>query len=362
MHDWFQGYHGSERVVEALLSDCFPGADTVDLYAFSAERSLLPDHLANAIVRDSRLARAPVIRQRGHEPGYWRYLLPYMPRYFEHLALDSYDLVVSSSHSCALAAHGANAVNVCYCHTPMRYLWRSDADTRSSGASAAVMTALSPWLKRRDVRSAARVEHFAANSRAVAQRIRTVYGREATVIHPPVDVDQLDHTRPKDRDHFLWVGRFVSYKQPELVLEAFRGLDLRLTMVGVGPLAATLRASASPNVEILDWVDRDDLVELYARAGGFVHIGEEDFGIATVEALGSGTPVVACAAGGALDTVRPGVDGLLVDDLSVESVRRAVLEMRESSWDAGELAARAARFGRARFADELRGFIEEVWR
>ncbi len=357
VHDWFQGYHGSERVVETLLSQCFPGAERIDIYTFSVARTLLPDHLASAIVRDSRLSRLPVLRQVGHKPGYWRYLLPYMPLYFEHLNLDDYDIVVSSSHACALAAHGRRAINVCYCYTPMRYLWLADLDRRKEGPAGSAIDAFAPWLRARDLRAARRVEDFVAISTAVAERIRRVYGRDAQVIHPPVDVDEFKTTVQKDRDHFLWVGRFVPYKEPEVVLEAFRGLDLRLTMVGGGPLAGKLRAAAGANVEIRDWTARDQLRDLFAHAGGFVHVGEEDFGIATVEALAAGTPVIARASGGSLDTVQPGLDGVLVDEPDVGSIRRAVQQVREESWDPAGLAGRARRFSRERFVAEIGAYL-----
>jgi glycosyltransferase involved in cell wall biosynthesis len=361
VHDWFQGYHGSERVVETLRSDCFPGAAGVDIYTFSAEPEVLPAELAQAIVRQSRLARMPLLRQRGYAPGYWRYLLPYMPLYFEHLDLSAYDLVVSSSHACALAARGSNAVNICYCHTPMRYLWLADVDRRKTGLTGKVMDAFAPWLRRRDLRAASQVEHFVANSSIVAQRIRSIYGREARVIHPPVDVDSFDPTATKDRDHFLWVGRFVPYKRPELVLDAVRELDVKLTMVGVGPLAAELRARAPRNVEIREWVDRSALCSLFDHAGGFIHIGDEDFGIATVEALAAGTPVIGSASGGARDTIEDSVDGVLVREKTVDAIRGAVRMVREREWDPELLASRARRFSRGRFVAEIGRYVTEAW-
>jgi glycosyltransferase involved in cell wall biosynthesis len=255
VHDWFQGYHGSERVVEVLADDVLAEASRVDVFTFQAARELLPPRLAKRIVHESKLSRLPGLRQVGHDPGRWRYLLPYMPRYFRSLDFDDYALVVVSSHACAINASPPPGVPcVCYSHTPMRYAWLIDTERgRLSGIRGAVLRALSGWLRRRDRAAAQRPDRLVANSSAVRDRIRRFYERDADVVHPPVEVSEL---RPEakglesqgqeaasgERKRFLWVGRLVPYKRPLLVAEAFRGLPYELTMVGIGPRR---RSSAS---------------------------------------------------------------------------------------------------------------------
>jgi glycosyltransferase involved in cell wall biosynthesis len=364
VHDWFQGYHGSERVVEAIRTGLFAPGREPDVYTFHAVRELLPAGLADSIVRESRLAALPGIRQRGHHPGRWRYLLPLMPRYFERLSLEDYDLVISSSHACAVDVRPReDALHVCYCHTPMRYAWMPELDgTRAGGIKGAVLGRLAGRLRRIDLAASRRPDVYVANSEAVRKRIRRFYRREATVVHPPVDVDDFDPTRAKDREHFIWVHRLVPYKHPDVVVEAFRGLPYRLTIVGVGPLEAELRRRLPPNVELRGWLSREELVELYAGAGGFVHVGEEDFGITMVEALASGTPVIALGRGGALDIVRDGLDGVLIPAPEPEALRAAARRVAEAHWDPEALAERARAFSRDVFLEKLRDVIEDAER
>ncbi len=293
VHDWFQGLHGAERTVAAML-DLFERDP--DIFTFHAAREVLPDRLSRAIVRESRLARLPGVRQRGHDPGRWRWLLPYMPRWFERLDLSDYELVVSSSHACAAGVQtNPETLHVCYCHTPMRYVWLAHAERdRVRGVKGAALAAFRGRLRRWDRRAAQRPDVYVANSTAVAERIQRFYGREATVVPPPVATGDFPRDVERDPTHFLWVHRLVGYKRPLEVAEAFRELpDLRLTMVGLGPLEDELRARLPANVELLGWTARDELARLFAGAGGFIHVGEEDFGISMVEALAAGTPVLA---------------------------------------------------------------------
>ena len=326
VHDWFQGYHGSERVVDVIRSGLFPPGQDPEIFTFYAARGLLPPQLAASITHQSSLAQLPFFRQTTHGPGAWRYLFPLIPLYFHRLRLDGYRLVISSSHSFAFYVRPPEeTTHVCYCHTPMYYAWmpRSEGD-RARGLPGRLLDASRGTLQRMDRRAAQGPDHFVANSETVRRRIEAFYGREATVIHPPVDVDDFDPGLEKDPGTFLWVQRLVPHKQPELVVEAFRGLPYRLTMVGVGALEKSIRKTLPPNVELLPWLPRAALAERFARASGFVHVGEEDFGISMVEALAAGTPVVALRAGGALDIVRDNVDGVLLPNAAVDDLRRAV--------------------------------------
>jgi glycosyltransferase involved in cell wall biosynthesis len=352
VHDWFQGFHGSERVVETMRAGLFERPPNI--YAFQAAKELLPPDLAAAIVQESPLANLPGLRQRGHDPGRWRLLAPLMPRYFSHLDLDAYDVVVSSSHAFAVHARPReDALHVCYCHTPIRYAWMTGTDARAKP--------LARWLRRKDLAASRRPDLYVANSTAVAERIRRFYGRDSVVVHPPVDVDDFDPRAEKEPGRFLWAHRLVSYKNPAAVVEAFRGMtQQRLTMVGVGPLAEPLRASLPENVELRGWLSREELAREYERATGFIHVGEEDFGITMVEALAAGTPVIALGRGGALDIVRPGVDGLLIDDARPETIGAAVRELAGREWDPFALAARAAEFSRERFLERMRVVVDGV--
>lgn len=362
VHDWFQGMHGSERVVETIRSGLFGAGREPEILTFAAARDVIPEELARRIVRESRLGTLPGIRQAGRESGRWRYLLPYMPRYFSSLDLSPYDVVIASSHACAINVRPRpDALFVCYCHTPMRYAWLPETDAGPVGALSGLgLRLFRGYLRRTDLAASRGPAAFAANSTAVRDRIQRFYGRDAEVIHPPVEVAELDPATEKEPGHFLWAHRLVPYKQPELVLEAFRDLPYRLTMVGVGPLEARLRKKLPPNVELLGWVSRGELAELFARASGFVHVGEEDFGITMVEALAAGTPVIALDAGGAQDIVRPGADGVLIEQAELGQLQAAVRTVATGSWDRAALRSRALEFSSERFLARMRSWLDEV--
>ncbi|MDP9224578.1 MAG: glycosyltransferase [Actinomycetota bacterium] len=362
VHDWFQGYHGAERVVDVMRTGLFAQGSEPDIYTFMAARQLLPPELADSIVRESRLASLPGIRQRGHDPGRWRYLLPYMPHYFRSLDLDDYDIVISSSHACATHVRPRpDAFHAVYCYTPMRYAWMPETDQREVGRlSGMVFDRFRAWLRKVDREAAQRPDLYLAISTAVQERIRRFYGRESVVVGAPVDAEDISHTQPKDESMFLWVHRLVPYKRPELVLEAFRDLPYKLTMVGIGPLEQTIRERLPPNVELLTWVSRETLVRLYERASGFIHVGEEDFGITMVEALAAGTPVIALNTGGARDIVRDGTDGILIDEADLRVVRDAAERVVVTQWNRDELASRARQFSSESFVARTLGALRHL--
>ena len=268
VHDWFQGFHGSERTVAAMLDLFEPDPD---VFTFHAARELLPDRLARAIVRESRLAALPGIRQRGHDPGRWRWLLPYMPLYFSRLDLGDYDLVVSSSHACAAGVQAAER------GAPRLLLLHADALRLDAGRGARPRRVASrawrwPTLARPSAGvGPARVaaprrlrRHLVGRGRADQPVLRS----GAVVVHPPVTVADFPWHAEREPGHFLWVHRLVPYKRPLEVAAAFRDLpDYRLTMVGVGPLEAPLRESLPPNVELHGWLPREELVSLTRALG-----------------------------------------------------------------------------------------------
>lgn len=353
VHDWFQGFHGSERTCFALF-DLF--ARDPDVFTFHAAHELLPDRLASAIVQESRLGRLPGVRQRGHDPGRWRWLLPYMPSYFRNLDLTGYEIVVSSSHACAAGVRRApGALHLCYCHTPMRYVWMPETEQgRVRGAKGAALGVIRGRMRRSDRAAAQRPDVYVANSTAVAERISAFYGRDATVVPPPVAIADFPRDVERETGHYLWVHRLVPYKRPLEVAEAFRALpELKLTMVGVGPLEDELRASLPPNVELLGWIPRERLSRLFAAASGFLHVGEEDFGISMVEALAAGAPVLGLDRGGARDIVRPGRDGALVATADPDRIRAGVEELAGGRWDAQDLRESAERFSEERFRERM---------
>jgi len=349
-HEWLVRYAGSERCVEQMLL-AFPGAR---LLTTVVDPTRLPDIMRSA--EPSWLQRVP----GGVTHHEW--LLPLMPAAWRSLPpLADVDVVVSSSHACAKAVRRPPHIpHVCYCHTPMRYAWwfeeEADRFPRSLRPAARVgMAAFRRW----DRSMAAGVTHFLANSTAVARRVEECYGRQATVVHPPVDTEFF-HPGGVRGEEFLYVGRLNGYKRPELVVEAFRGLPHRLTVVGAGQLEAQLRAAAPPNVTLVGEVDRDRLRDLFRTARALVFPVNEDFGITIAEAQACGTPVIALAEGGAPDIVRDGETGWLIRTQELAELRRAIRRAAVEDLDADAISCAAERFSAARCRRELRRVVAEA--
>jgi glycosyltransferase involved in cell wall biosynthesis len=344
-HEWLVRYAGSERCVEAIL-EAFPGAE---LLTTVVDPSALPPSLARA--QPSFLQRLP------GAVAHHEWFLPLMPLAWRLQAPHGdVDVVVSSSHACAKAVRVPPGVpHLCYCHTPMRYAWDFDAEReRFPRPLRPLARAGMGWFRRWDRRTAQRVDRFVANSSAVARRIEASFGREAEVVHPPVATDFFTPGGERE-DWFLYVGRLVSYKRADLVVEAFAGLPgHRLLVVGEGPLGPGLAARATPNVTFLEDVTDERLRDLYRSARALVYPAEEDFGIAMAEANACGTPVIGLAAGGALDIVEPGVTGWLVGDRTADAVCAAVRRAASEELDPVEISRRAARFSAERFRREIR--------
>ena len=272
------------------------------------------------------------------------------------------DLVISSSHACAKGVRVAPGIpHLSYCYTPMRYAWDFSMEKdRFSSLTRPLARVATSALRRWDLGSADRVQTFVAISSAIAERIRDCYGRTARIVHPPVDTDYFTPAPDERSDYFLYVGRLVAYKRPDLVVESFRGTSKRLVIAGTGPMLERLRAEAPENVSVLGSVDDAQLRGLYRGAQALVYPGVEDFGIVMAEAMACGTPVIAARAGGALDIVDTSTGGVLVDDPNADSLRRAVRDFSEREPDHAAVRISAERFSKARFRAGIREAAEDT--
>ena len=349
-HEWLVRYAGSERCVDELLV-AFPGAEVLTTVV---DRSAVPARLRGA--RPSALQHVPGATSH-HE-----WLLPLMPLAWRMMAPPSgVDAVVSSSHACAKAVPVEDGTpHLCYCHTPMRYAWDFGAEReRFPRGSRTAARGLMAWFRRWDRATAARVTRFVANSRAVASRIEQHYGRRAEVVPPPVRTDFFTPGGERG-EGFLYVGRLTGYKRPDLVVEAFRGLPYRLTVVGKGAMAPALRARATPNGVFVEDVRDGELRELYRSARAMIYPVDEDFGIVMAEAQACGTPVISIDTGGALDIVENGVTGWLMRGRGIRDLQMAVRHAAREDLDAREIRARAERFSSEAYRSALRDEVGDM--
>ncbi len=309
-------------------------------------------------IRASFIGKLP-----GARSFHQRYL-PLFPFAIERFDLSEFDFVLSSSHCVAKgAAARRGRRHVCYCHTPMRYVWEfyDDyfANPRTGRLTRLVMPRVAEYLRRWDARTASRVDRFVANSAHIAQRIRRAYGRDAEVVHPPVDVARFRSGLPRE-DYFLVLSALVPYKKVELAVRAFNETKLPLVVAGRGPERAHLENLAGPNIRFEGWLGEEERVDLLGRARALVFPGVEDFGIVPLEAMASGCPVIAFRAGGALETViekgreeSGAPTGLFFDRQDPESLIDAVRRFRPSDFDPEKLRAHALRFDRGVFLEKI---------
>jgi glycosyltransferase involved in cell wall biosynthesis len=344
---------GGEKVLEALLP-LLP--DPVIFTLFYVPGSVSPD-IERYPIRVSWLNRLPWTRR------HYRHYLPLFPRAVESFDLSAFDLVVSSSHCAAKGAIARPGVpHLCYCHTPVRYAYDQfetyfpAGRTRLRPLKAFAVERLRRW----DQETAGRPTRYLANSSAVADRIRRFYGREAKVCHPPVDVDFFTPGPERREDFLLAVGALVPYKRYEEAIAAARRLGRPLVLVGGGPEEKRLRALADSSVRILVDLPPEELRRLYRTCAFFVQPAQEDFGIASVEALACGAPVVALACGGVLDVVRDGDNGVLYE--GPDGLTGAVERASAAGFDYTRLRESAIPFRRQRFLEEFRSEVETLLR
>jgi glycosyltransferase involved in cell wall biosynthesis len=344
VHYWLLNRRGGEKVLDALCR-LLPDADIFTLFCDPA--TLSPE------LRRHKITTSFLNRAR----RWYRELLPLMPMALENFDLRGYDLVISSESGPAKGVITSSSTrHICYCHTPMRYLWdlypAYRNDWTRSRLKRAAMAPFANYLRLWDYAAAARVDTFVANSENVRARIWKTYRREAEVVYPPVDVERF-HWEPAE-DYFLIVSELVPYKRVDEAVRLFSRGGRRLRIAGSGPELGRLKKLAAPNVEFLGRVPDEALVELYARCRALLLPGEEDFGITPVEALASGKPVVALARGGALETV-PEFGGVLYQEDLAAALEQ--FEEREAEICPADLQAYARRFSPDEFARKMRAVL-----
>jgi glycosyltransferase involved in cell wall biosynthesis len=355
VHDWLTGMRGGEKVLLSLAR-LFPDAPIFTL--LHVPGSVAPELEARQI-RTTFVQTLPGVARR------YRHYLPLFPAAAASIDLAGYDLVLSSSHCVAKGVQPApGAVHVCYCHTPMRYIWDRYDDYFGPGRAPlpvrAAMAAAAPWLRAWDVRSSSRVSRFVANSSYVAERIRRHYGRDAVVIHPPVDTEFFTPGPDVPGTYDLVVSALAPYKRLDLVLDAYRGTGRQVRIVGWGPEEERLRAAAPPEVELIGHVDDETLRGLYRGCRAVLMPGVEDFGIVPLEAMACGRPAVVYAEGGGVESVVPGETGILFHEPTAAALRAAVDSLGTVRFNIAALRQRAEASGRAHFEARLRAFVDEA--
>jgi glycosyltransferase involved in cell wall biosynthesis len=356
VHDWLIG-GGAEQVV-LELHHMFPEAPIYTSYASDEWRAKLDGKVVTGF-----LQRWPFSKLRKFIPvlRIW---------WFTHLDFTGYDLVISSSGNGE--AKGIKVpkgtTHICYCHSPTHFYWRHyDQYLKHPGfggplGSLGLRLLVGP-LRRWDLKASQRPDYFIANSNQIRADIQRYYGRDATVIHPPVDVHRFEHvsaTNEGPKKGFVTVGRQVPYKRTDLIVAACTKLQLPLTVVGKGPENAKLMQRAGPTVHFINDASNDDVAQCFANAGAFILAAYEDFGITAVEAMATGTPVIAYKAGGALDYVIPGKTGLFFDKQTVDSLSKTLQDFSSENFDRTAITTQAEQFSLEDFRRKLTQFIAKV--
>lgn len=352
--DWLTNSGGAEKIILAL-HNIFPNAP---IYTSIYNPEKIPE-LRDAIIHTSHIQNLPWAKEK-------HYLyLGMMPQAFEEFNLDGYDIVISSSHSCAKGIiTRPKTMHVCYCHSPMRYAWEDShnyiQEYKMNGGIKKIAPFLLHKIRMWDFLSASRVDYFIANSKHVQNRIQKYYRRSSTVIYPFVKIKNFK-PEPVRASFYLAVGRLTPYKRFDLIIETFNQIKKPLKIIGTGIASKQLMQHANNNIEFLGYVSQNRLAELYGIAKGLIFPQAEDFGITTLEAMASGCPVIAYKKGGALETIVDKKTGIFFDEQNAVSLKAAIEKFEQIDWDFETIRAHSEKFDYSVFKKELLEFIEKKW-
>ncbi len=353
IHYWFVGMRGGEKVIEALCK-IYPQADIfTHVYQPEFTSAVINRHC----ITTSFISKFP-------KPArFYKSYLPLMPMALEQLDLRGYDLVISSESGPSKGIiPPPDSVHICYCHSPMRYVWNMfhDYRDRSNFLTKFLMPFISHYIRNWDVISATRVHNFIVNSANVGKRVSTYYRRDSEVIYPPVETSAFEIVQESEvSDYYLMVGELVAYKRPDLAIEAFNRTGKKLVIIGGGEMLKQLKAMAKSNITFLGSQPFDQLRHHYSRCKALIFPGEEDFGIVPVEAMASGRPVIAYGKGGALETVVDGVTGVFFKTQSVEAILDALDRLETIEFDPHAIAKHAFKFDETVFLSKMKKFIDK---
>ena len=355
IHDWLTGMRGGEKCLE-VFCELYPAAT---LFTLVHIKGTVSETIEKMDIKTSFIQHFPDIEKK------YRYYLPLMPKAIRSFDLIGYDLILSSSHCVAKGVRiPKKSLHICYCYTPMRYLW--DMYGQYFGDSKfyikLAMNIVKPYLQKWDVESSKNVNYFIAISEHVKNRIKKHYNRDAIVINPPVDTDFFTPTSDfglRTSDYYLIVSAFAPYKKVDLAIEAFNQLGYPLKIIGSGQDEAKLKKIAKNNIEFLGWRDNEELRDYYQNCKALIFPGEEDFGIVPVEAQACGKPVIAYKKGGALETVIDGITGIFFEEQTIGSLIEAVKKFENTKFNGNVIRSNAGKFGRKKFFELIKNYIDE---
>lgn len=354
-HDWLSKFAGAEVVLSAMEEVLVAPIYTL----FYTNRCAAKIGVSNSSIHPSFLQSIPAIDRN------YKNFLPLYPLAVRNFDLSQYDLVISSSHSAAKGFRKRERqMHICYCHTPMRYVWDLYDDYKNAMPFYKKMpfSVSAGFIRKWDYNNSKNVDFFIANSKFVAERIKRIYGRESKVIYPPVDVDQFKPETKKE-DYYLFVGRLLNaYKRTDIVIKAFNTLGKRLIVVGDGDDMRQLKSIAGDNIKFVGWLDTQELGKIMSKAKALILPSIEDFGIVSVESQACGTPVIAYRKGGAVETVIEGETGLFFDRQTPENIVETVnkFENQKFHFDIAFIRDNADRFSKKRFQKKFKNFLSST--
>ncbi len=355
VHYWLVSMRGGEKVLESLCR-MYPDAH---IFTHVLHKEALSPFLQERTIHTSFIQKLPLARKH-----YQKYL-PLMPLALEQLDLSDYDLIISSESGPAKGVlTRSESTHVCYCHSPMRYLWDMYHQYLASASlpMRLAMRLYFPRLRAFDVLSANRVDHFVANSKTVAQRIKKHWRREASVVHPPINIEDFQIASSDRESFYLYVGQLVDYKRVDIAIKACTKLNRKLLVVGEGEAQKKWQALAGPSVKFLGRISTGEIIKLYSTCKALLFPGEEDFGLVPVEAMATGAPVIAYGRGGATETVINESTGLFFYEQSADALCAAIqdFEAMHSNFDAKIIREHALCFDEKSFAQNMFAEIEQA--